>query len=133
MKETCNSVVSTADPGRKRKKRKRGTSFSNSKQKRWRELRNKEQTYIQGNEPPIDLNSTVTEVKIGGSSRHNKQERIEEEREQRESCEPSMAESEHQSNSNKSGSEEESKKDSISIVSLGWGLYAEGAGKHLGL
>ena len=127
MKETGNSQVSTANFGRKMTKRKGGLSFSNSKQRRWRELRKKEQTSIEGSETPIDLSRTVAEVETGGSCRNDELEWIEEEREHNESCEPSMAESEHRSNSNKSGSEEETKGDSISPVSLGCGLYAEGA------
>ena len=132
MKETCNNVVCTADPGRKRKKMKAGTSFSNSKQRRQRELRNKKQTCTLGSEPPSDVSKTGGEVETNTSSKNEELEQIEEEWEHNGSLEPSMAEIEHRSNSNKSGSEEETKGDSISTVSLGCGLYAEGAKIHLG-
>jgi hypothetical protein len=117
MKEPGNSVVSTADPGRKRKKRKGGTSFSNSKQRRRRELRKKEQTGTQGSEPPTDLTKRGGLDETGTSSRNEELQRIEEEREQSGSREPSMGESEHRSNTDTSGSEEETKEDSISTVS----------------
>jgi hypothetical protein len=54
-------------------------------------------------------------------------EPIEEEREHNRSRTPSMAESAHRTNSNKSGSNKETKEDSISIVSLSCRLYAIGA------
>jgi hypothetical protein len=117
MKEPGNSVVSIADPGRKRKKRKGGTSFSNSKQRRRRELRKKEQTGSQGSEPQTDLSKTGGEDETRTSSRNEELERIEEEREQSGSREPSMGESEHRSNSDTSGSEDETKEDSIGNVS----------------
>ena len=116
MKEPGNSVVSTDDPGRKRKKRKGGTSFSNSKQRRRRELRKREQTGTQGIEPPTDLSKTGGEDETRTSSRNEELQRIEEEREHSGSREPSMGDSEHPSNSNTSGSQEETKEDSISTV-----------------
>ena len=115
MKEPGNSVVSTADPGRKRKKRKGGTSFSNSKQRRRRELRKREQTGTQGSEPQTDLSKTGGEDETGTTSRNEHLQRIEEEQEQSGSREPSMGESEQRSNSDTSGSEEETK-DEISTV-----------------
>jgi hypothetical protein len=118
MKEPDNSVVSTVDPGRKRKKRKGGTSFSNSKQRRRRELKKKEQTGIQGSEPPTDLTNTGGEDETGTSSKKEELQRIEEEREHSGSREPSMGESEHRSNSDTSGSKEETKEDSISTVRM---------------
>jgi hypothetical protein len=130
MKEKGNSHVSTMDPGRKRKKRKGGLSFNTSKQRRRRELRKKEQTCTDGSEPPIDLSKTGGEDETCTSSRNEELQRIEEERDHSGSREPSMAESEHRSNSNKSGSEEETKEDSISTVSLGVGFYA--LGKQVG-
>jgi hypothetical protein len=117
MKEPGNSVVSTADLGRKRKKRKGGTSFSNSKQRRQRELKKKEQTGTQGSEQPTHLTKTGGEDEKGTSSRNEELQRIEEEREHSGSREPSMGESEHRSNSDTSGSEEETKEDSTSTVS----------------
>jgi hypothetical protein len=117
MKEPGNSVVSTVDLGRKRKKRKGGTSFSNSKQRRRRELRKKEQTGTQGSEQPTILTKTGGKDEKGTSSRNEELQRIEEEREHSESREPSMGESEHRSNSDTSGSEEETKEDSTSTVS----------------
>jgi hypothetical protein len=132
MKETCNSQVSTADPGRPRKKGKGGLSFSTSKQRRRRELRKKEQTCTEGSEPLTDLSKTGTEVEMGASSRNEELNPIEEEREDSGSREPMMAESDHRSNSNKSGSEEEPKEDSINTVSLGCGFYALGSDTYLG-
>jgi hypothetical protein len=117
MKEPGNSVVSTADLGRKRKKRKGGTSFSNSKQRRRRELRKKEQTGTQGSEQPTNLTKMGGEDEKGTSSRNEELQRIEEEREHSGLLEPSMGESEHRSNSDTSGSEEETKEDSTSTVS----------------
>ena len=65
----------------------------------------KEQTCTQGSEPQSDMSKTSEEVDTNTSSRNEELERIEEEREHKWSSEPSMAESEHRSNSNKSGSE----------------------------
>ena len=48
MKELEDNLDSTIDAGKKRKKRKGGLSFSNSKQRRGRELKKKEETYIEG-------------------------------------------------------------------------------------
>jgi len=132
MKETCNSQVSTADPGRPRKKRKGGLSFSTSKQRRRRELRKKEKTCTEGSEPQTDLSKTDGEVEIGASSRNEELKPIDEEMEDSGSREPTMADSDHRSNSNKSGSEEEPKEDSISTVSLGCGFYALGSDTYLG-
>ena len=103
MKETCNSQVSTADFGRKRKKRKGGTNFNTSKQRRRKELRKKETSGVVG---------------LGASNKDLDLEPIEEEGEHNRSRAPSMAESEHRTNSSKSGSEEETKEDAISTVSL---------------
>ena len=130
MKEPGNSQVSTADPGRKRKKRKGGTSFSNSKQRRRRELRKKEQSCTQGSEPITDLSLTGGEAETGTSSRNEELERIEEQREQSGSLEPSMGESEHRSDSDSSESEDETKDDTI--VSLGIAYYALGTDVHVG-
>jgi hypothetical protein len=132
MKEPSNSQVLTADPGRPRKKKKGGLSFSTSKQRRRRELRKKEQTCTEGSEPPTDLSKTGGEVEIGAYSRNEELNPINEEREDSGSREPTMAESNHRSNSNKSGSEEEPKEDSISTVSLGCGFYALGSDTYLG-
>ena len=126
MKEPGNSQVSTTDPERKRKKRNGGLSFSNSKQRRRRELRKKEQTCTQGSEPPTDLSKTGGEDEIGTL------ERIEEEGTHSGSREASMGESEHRSNSDKSGSEEETKEDSMSTVSMGLGFDARWREVQLG-
>ena len=117
MKEPGNGVVSTADPGRKRKKRKGGTSFSNSKQRRRRELRKREQTGTQGSEQQTYLSKTGGEDETRVSSRNEELQRIEEEREHSGSREQSMGDSEHRSNSDTSGYEEETKEDSISTIS----------------
>ena len=122
MKEPGNSVVSTAELGRKKKKRKGGTSFSNPKQRRRRELRKKEQTSTQESEPPTDLRKTDGEAETGTYSRNEELQRIDEEQEQSGSRDPSMGESEHRSNSDTSGSEEETKEDSISTVSMALGF-----------
>ena len=119
MKETGNSIVSTADPGRKRKKRKGGTSFSTSKQRRRRELRKKEQTCIEGRGTPTDLSRKGGEVETLATSRNVELLPIEEDEENCGSREHTMAASDHRSNSNNSGSAEERKEDSISTVSLG--------------
>jgi hypothetical protein len=118
MKETGNSQVSTADPGRKRKKRKGGLSFSTLKQRRRRELRKKEITCTEGSRTPSDLSKTCGEVGTVDSNKELDLDPIEEEQEYNRSRAPSMAESEHRTNSSKSGSEEETKEDAISTVSL---------------
>ena len=131
MKETCNSQVSTGDPGRPRKKRKGGLSFSTSKQRRRRELKKKEQTCTEGSEPQTDLTKTGGEER-GSSSRNEELKPIDEEMEDSGSREPTMADSEHRSNSNKSGSAEEAKEDSINTVSLGCGVYTLGSDTYVG-
>ena len=118
MKEPGNSQVSTANPGRKRKKRKGGLNFSNSKQRRRRELRKKEQSFTHGNDPPTDLSKTGEEAETGTCSKKEELERIEKEGEKGVSQEQSMGGSEHQSDLNSSESEEETKKDSMNTVSL---------------
>ena len=132
MKERGNSQVSTADPGRKMKKKNGGTSFSNSKQRRRSELRKKEQSCTHGNEPPTYLSKTGGDAETGTYSRIEELERIEEEREQSGSREPSMGESEHQSDSDKSKSKDERKHDSIDTVSMGLRFNALGSYKHVG-
>ena len=47
MKEADQNTVFTIDPRKKRKKRMGGTSFSNSRQKRRREFKQKEETCIE--------------------------------------------------------------------------------------
>jgi len=71
----------------------------------------------QGSEPQTDLSKTGGEDETRTSSRNEELQRIEEEREHSGSRKPSMGESEHRSNSDTSGSEEETKEDSISTVS----------------
>ena len=132
MKKTGNSVVPTDDAGRKRKKRKGGTSFSTSKQRRRRELRKKEKTCTQGSEPLADLTKTGEEDETGISNRNEELQRIEEERENNGSREPSMGESEHRSNSDTSESEDETKEDSISTVSMAFGFRTLGPHIHVG-
>ena len=131
MKEPRYTQVSTVDPGRKRKKRKEGTKFSNSKQKRRRELRKKEQSYTHGSEPPTDLNKMGGEAETWTPSMNEELQRIEEEREQSGSDEPSMGESEHRSDYETNEYEEETKEDSIGTVSLGLGFYALRSDIHL--
>ena len=132
IKEPENSQVSTIDPGRKRKKRKGGTSFSNSKQRRRREVRKKEQSYTQGSEQPTDLSLTGGEAETWTSRENEELERIEEEREQSGSREPSMGESEHRCDSDSSKSEEETKENSIGTVSSDLAYNALGSDIYVG-
>lgn len=87
---------------------------------------------IEGRGTLTNLSKTCGEVETRASHRKVELQLIEEEREHSVSREPSMAEREHRSNSNKSGSEEETKEDSISRVSLGCWVYALGVDTHLG-
>ncbi len=70
MKEPCNNVVPTADPGRKRQRRKGGTSFNNSKQMRHRELKKKDKMCIEGRGTPTDLSKRCGEVETRSSNRN---------------------------------------------------------------
>ena len=112
MKEPDNSVGSIADLGRKRNERKGDTNFSNSKQKRRRELRKKEQTCSQGSEAPTDLSKTDGEDETGTL------QRIEEEREHSGLREQPMGESEYDSNT--SGYEDETKKTQLAMSVRIW-------------
>ena len=76
------------------------------------------------------LSLTGGEAETGTSSRNEELERIEEQREQSGSLEPSMGESEHRSDSDSSESKEETKDDSI--VSLGLAYCALGSNIHVG-
>ena len=131
MKEPENSQVSTVDPGRKKKKRKWGTNFSNSKHRRRRELKKKEQSCTQGSEPPTDLSKTGRGAETRTSSSNKELQRIKEEREQSGLRELSMGESKHRSDS-EMNKFEETKWDSIGTVSLSLGFYALGSYIHLG-
>ncbi len=106
------------DVATKRKRRKGGTSFSNSKQRRRRELKKKDLTSIEGRGTPSDLSKQICTDEIGQRNPQLSLHRIEEEREDNGSLAPSMAESEHPTNSNQSGSREDTRKDSMSSVSL---------------
>jgi hypothetical protein len=64
MKEPKHITIFTIDPWKKRKKRKGGTSFSNSKQRRPGEL-GKEESRIEGGGIPSDLQNTWGEGKRG--------------------------------------------------------------------
>jgi hypothetical protein len=78
------------------------------------------------------LSKTGGEVETGASRRNEELNHIEEEREESGSREPTMADSEHGSNSNKSGSTEEPKEDSISTISLDCGFCTLGSDTYLG-
>ena len=69
MKEPEHNTVSTIDPRKKWKERKGGLSFSNSKQRRRRELKKKEESYIEGRGTPSDVQSTGGESKKGSLKR----------------------------------------------------------------
>jgi hypothetical protein len=118
MKEPDHNTYSTIDPGKKRKKRKGGLSFSNSKQRKRRELKKKEESYIEGRGTPSDVQSTGEESKRGSSKRQLNLQPIEEDREDSESPAASMEESEQPNSSNQSGYQEETRDDSILIVRL---------------
>jgi hypothetical protein len=55
MKEPSDKTVPTIDVATKRKRSKGGTSFSNSKQKKRRELKKNDLTSIEGREIPSNL------------------------------------------------------------------------------
>jgi hypothetical protein len=114
MKEPEHHTDSTIDIG---KKQKGGLSFSNSKQRRRRELKKKEESYIEGRGNPSDVQSTGEERKRGSSKLHLNLQPIEKDREDSESPAASMEESEQPNSSNQSGYHDETRDDSILIVS----------------
>ena len=119
MKEPSHRAEDVAT---KRKRRKGGTSFSNSKQKKRRELKKNDLTSIEGRGTPSDLSKPIPIDEIGHSNPQLNLHQIEEEREENGSRAPSMAESEHPTNSNQRGSRKETREDSINTVSLYWVL-----------
>ena len=119
MKEPNDNTVQTIDVATKRKRRKGGTSFSTSKQRKRKELRKKDLTSIEGRGTPSDLREKPFGIEeTGYSNPQLNLHPIEEEREDSGSRAPSMAGSEHRTNSNQSGSREETREDSISSVRL---------------
>ena len=70
----------------------------------------------------MDLSKQISTDEIGHSNPQLNLDRIEEEREESGSLAQSMAESEHPTNSNQSGSREERREDSISSVRLNFVL-----------
>jgi hypothetical protein len=72
-------------------------------------LRKKEQKCVKGRGTPTNLSKTCGEVDTRESNRNVELQPIEEECEHNGSRKPSMAESEHCNNPNKSGSNEETK------------------------
>ena len=130
MKEPEHQTDSAIDPGKKRKKRKGGLSFSNSKQRRRREQKKKEESYIEGRGTPSDVQSTGGESQRGASRRQLNLQPIEEDREDSESLAASMEESEQPNSSNQSGYQEETRDDSILIVSCCLSYMENG---HLGI
>jgi hypothetical protein len=120
MKEPSDNTNPTIDVATKRKRRKGGTSFSNSKQKKRRELKKKDLTSIEGRGTPSDLSKPFAIDETGYLNMQLNLHPIEEEKEDSGSHAPSMAESEHRTNSNQSASCEEIREDSIIIVSLSW-------------
>ena len=65
MKEPRHSIVHTINPATKRKRRKRGTSFSNSKQRKRIEFKKKDLTWIEGKGTMSDLSKTCVVDEIG--------------------------------------------------------------------
>ena len=124
MKEPSDNTVLTIDVATKRKRRKGGTSFSTSKQRKRRELKKKDLTSIEGRGTPSNLSKQCHVDEIGSTNPHLNLNPIEEEGEDSGSRAPSMAESEHRINSNQSNSREETREDSINTVSLYWMLEA---------
>jgi hypothetical protein len=122
MKEPSHNTIPTTNVATKWKRRKGGTSFSNSKQKKQRELKKNDLTSIEGKMTPSDLSKLFAIDETWYSNPQLNLHPIEEEREDSGSRAPSMAENEHRTNSNKNGSREETKEDSISTVSLSWVL-----------
>jgi hypothetical protein len=123
MKEPSDNTIPTIDVATKRKRRKGGTSFSTSKQRKRRELRKKDLTSIEGRGIPSYLNDKPFGIEeTGYSNPQLNLHPIEEEREDNGSRLPSMAGSEHRTNSNQSSSREETIEDSISNVRLCWVL-----------
>lgn len=118
MKETEHITDFTIDPGKKRKKQKGGTSFSNLKQRRRRKVKKKEESYIERKGTPSDLPNTCGESMKGSLNRELNLQRIEEERDASDSPTACMAESKHNNSSNQSGSGEETKNNLILIVRL---------------
>ena len=109
-----------------------GTSFNNSKPRRQREFRKKDQTCIEGRGTPTDLSKTCEEVETGASNSNEELQPIDDGRQHNGSREPSIAKSKNCTNSNKNGPEEKTKEDSIATISLGCWLYALGVDIHLG-
>ena len=95
-------------------------SFSNSKQRRWRELKKMEETCIERRSTPSDSQNTCAVDKRGLNL-----QLIDEEWEDSGSQAQSMAKSKHRNNSNQSGSPEERKENSIITVSLLHRLHAQ--------
>ena len=104
-------------PFEKRKKRTGGLSFNNLKQRRRGEQKKKDESYIEGRGTPSDVQNTGGESKRGFPKRQLNLQPIEEDREDRESPPASMEESEQPNSSNQSGYHEETRDDSILIVS----------------
>jgi hypothetical protein len=85
----------------------------------------KEELYIEGRCTPTNLQNTGGQSKRGSSKPQLNLQPVEEDQEDSESSAPSMAESEHPNSSNKSGYREETRDDSILIVSLLMNLYEQ--------
>jgi hypothetical protein len=113
MKKPEHIIDSTIDLDKKRNKQKGGTSFNNLKHRKWRKLKKKEESYIEGRGIPSDLQNTCEESKKGSLQRHLNLQPIENKRKDSDSPPPSMANSEHHNNSNQSGSHEETTHNSI--------------------
>jgi hypothetical protein len=119
MKEPSDNTVPTIDVATKRKRRNGGTSFSISKQRKQRELKKNDLMSIEGRGTPSDLRNKPFGIEeTGYSNPQLNLHQIEEEREDSGSRAPSMAGSEHRTNSNQSGLREETREYSISSVRL---------------
>ena len=133
MNKPEHNTVSTVDIGKKRKKRKGGMSFYNSKQRKRRELKKKDKMCIERRGTPSHLQNTCAVDKKRSLNQHLNLQPIEEEREDNGLHAPSVVESKHPNSSNQSGSREEIRRNLIITISLSSRLYAQGVLQDLGI
>jgi hypothetical protein len=122
MKEPSDNTVLTIDVATKRKRRKGGTSFSTSKQRKRSELKKKDLTSIEGRGTPSDLSKSFAIDETGFLNPQLNFHPIEEEKEDSGSRAPLMVGSKNRTNYNQNISREETREDSISSVRLCWVL-----------
>lgn len=101
MKEPSDNTVPTIDLSTKRKRRKGGTNFSTSKQRRRKELKKKDLTCIDRRGTPSDFSKQCQVDEIGSTNPQLNLHPIEEERKDSGLRAPSTAKSEHRTNSHK--------------------------------